>query len=699
MAESKKVGINFRTTADTRGAKAAAKAIESVNKAAEKSNKSTSDTAAKSTEKIAREVEKLNKVADLASKTHKELDKELNKVEGASEELTDALKKQSKELGDISNKSKKTADKFRNLDASSGKLEKGQKTLAKSGNNTGLAFLEVSRAVEDAQYGLRGVLNNIPQIITLFGGTAGLAAVVSISAVAFAQLSGQMAYSKKETEGFGDTLKDLTESALKEFNDSIAREEDHKSFRENVDTDIESLSKLEDKLALIMSQRKAIRKLDAEDKIKDLELELLRVDGDKSLTTEEQKELKRSNIRQQMSAVRGGVTRQDLDEEIEHLRSVESARRALLELNEQELKQVRIRAKYARDPEQVRDSAENAAYMAREAVKALGGDSFKMPDEQNIFRRNVGAGHGLGARRQFSAQFNPVALAELKKVEERSEANVKRYNKGLSLIKTSEVTEEDPASVRSYKARLEKKGLEDVKAAGEQVRALKESGEELTQFEKKVIEAGEHASIALDNLTKSAELAVEAERVKVSNENLAAKAVRLRDENQGIRSGLPELAARSAVLDRERQLIISNRARDAEKVSIEESAKVQTAAARDAQRAAAEAKKAEIEQARANKQAGIESPSKQILKAGKKAQGIAKGLGANESYMGQLDAAVAMLEDGVTNPEAEKLNTMIGRMVAALKAKGEKDSADAIRLRQLIQQVENLTKYTKQNAK
>lgn len=52
------------------------------------------------------------------------------------------------------------------------------------GYTQGMGVLEVSRAIEDAQYGIRGVLNNIPSIIQSFGGSMGLAGVISITAVA-----------------------------------------------------------------------------------------------------------------------------------------------------------------------------------------------------------------------------------------------------------------------------------------------------------------------------------------------------------------------------------------------------------------------------------------------------------------------------------------------------------------------------------
>lgn len=57
------------------------------------------------------------------------------------------------------------------------------------GRNVGGAVLEISRAVEDAQYGAAGVLNNIPGIIAMLGGPAGLAGVISLVAVGITVLA------------------------------------------------------------------------------------------------------------------------------------------------------------------------------------------------------------------------------------------------------------------------------------------------------------------------------------------------------------------------------------------------------------------------------------------------------------------------------------------------------------------------------
>lgn len=68
--------------------------------------------------------------------------------------------------------------------ASTRELRRQTLLAGQSGKNGALGFLAFSQAVEDAQYGIKGVLNNIPQMVLGFGGTAGLAGAISLAAVA-----------------------------------------------------------------------------------------------------------------------------------------------------------------------------------------------------------------------------------------------------------------------------------------------------------------------------------------------------------------------------------------------------------------------------------------------------------------------------------------------------------------------------------
>jgi hypothetical protein len=55
--------------------------------------------------------------------------------------------------------------------------------------NMGQAALEASRGLEDLQYGIGGVVNNIPSLVMAFGGGAGLTAAISLGAVAINQMA------------------------------------------------------------------------------------------------------------------------------------------------------------------------------------------------------------------------------------------------------------------------------------------------------------------------------------------------------------------------------------------------------------------------------------------------------------------------------------------------------------------------------
>jgi hypothetical protein len=85
------------------------------------------------------------------------------------------------------------------IDKFNGKLSSVETNIGKAGaalpqleKSSGMAaskMLILGQAVDDAQYGLRGVVNNMPQVVQAFGGSLGLAGGIGIAAVAISQLS------------------------------------------------------------------------------------------------------------------------------------------------------------------------------------------------------------------------------------------------------------------------------------------------------------------------------------------------------------------------------------------------------------------------------------------------------------------------------------------------------------------------------
>ena len=78
-----------------------------------------------------------------------------------------------KMLGTMESASLKTAELARQTRLAGGSARMGS-----------MGFLAFSQAVEDAQYGVKGILNNIPQMVLGFGGGMGLAGAISLAAVA-----------------------------------------------------------------------------------------------------------------------------------------------------------------------------------------------------------------------------------------------------------------------------------------------------------------------------------------------------------------------------------------------------------------------------------------------------------------------------------------------------------------------------------
>lgn len=68
--------------------------------------------------------------------------------------------------------------------ASTRELRRQTLLAGKGAMGGSMGFLAFSQAVEDSQYGIRGVLNNIPQMVMGFGGSMGIAGAISLAAVA-----------------------------------------------------------------------------------------------------------------------------------------------------------------------------------------------------------------------------------------------------------------------------------------------------------------------------------------------------------------------------------------------------------------------------------------------------------------------------------------------------------------------------------
>ena len=124
--------------------------------------------------------------------------KDIGKVDDSLENLGKTAPKAAAQMD-------KVADATRQM--GTGKTGYGSK------GNAGTAILEASRAFEDLQYGLRGVLNNIPSLVFALGGGAGVAGVISVAAVAgdllWRKLSGGTKKAEADTRDYLEVFREL----------------------------------------------------------------------------------------------------------------------------------------------------------------------------------------------------------------------------------------------------------------------------------------------------------------------------------------------------------------------------------------------------------------------------------------------------------------------------------------------------------
>lgn len=142
----------------------------------------------------------------------------------------------------------------------------------------GDAAYVAAQFVDDMQYGLRGVMNNIPQLAMAFGMGSGLAGAISIAAVAVNYLwekFGGAKEAKAETEKVTTSVGDL-EEALKRASDAAdkAFQKDLSEYVSDVERAATSWRNIKDEISAIVGHQKELR--DVQNEIANSQLELQR---------------------------------------------------------------------------------------------------------------------------------------------------------------------------------------------------------------------------------------------------------------------------------------------------------------------------------------------------------------------------------------------------------------------------------------
>lgn len=122
--------------------------------------------------------------------------------------------------------------KIDSLNKSTDQLDKGSQKATKSIKNMGQGALQVAYFFDDLQYGIKGILNNIPGLVIGFGGGAGLAGALSLATLAGAKLYEWLSSTEEKSVDLTKKLEEEREAfkKLKEEVGEISRQNNNEQI-------------------------------------------------------------------------------------------------------------------------------------------------------------------------------------------------------------------------------------------------------------------------------------------------------------------------------------------------------------------------------------------------------------------------------------------------------------------------------------
>lgn len=352
--------------------------------------------------------------------------------------------------------------------------------------NMGLAALEASRAFEDLQYGVRGVLNNIPVLLMNLGVGAGLTGVISIVLVTLTQLipklfdlgdaaeqsAEQVADAQEHAADAVERNKERIKAAIEEearvIYDAVNRAADARV--EAVDRQIEAIDRLDAKIrakaaseAEIAAKKSglATARIDAQEQADLQEIQKKRKEiqarqrAEDARTDSAQKERTREARRQELDRIERAREMGDVSD-AQALRAIEAAKarhkqedqadkqaaaagrdrtqRDLQELDRQEAA-VRAQAEIDRaaEAQRLKDTQTQAA-LAAEAAKVQKQEAEYEASREKVAARRQAANQAAAAAVGAAAQQSQIEAADKRLIDAQQavddlEARVKEQEK------------------------------------------------------------------------------------------------------------------------------------------------------------------------------------------------------------------------------------------------------------------------------
>lgn len=260
----KEININIKTAVDASGANQAAEAMNKVKEAAEAVGESTDavQTATDAEQENTQATEKNTKAKETSTGTKKKRKKATDdetKAATDNKQATDAAAQAvDKDTKERQENTKAVEQQGNAIDQTGQKGEQAGKKIAAGScqgtaavKNMGGGALQAAYFFDDLQYGIKGVMNNIPSLVMGFGGSMGLAGALSIATLAGAKLydwlgasadkSDELAKKQKQAnKELAEFLRDAERSRIdfvqKSKNDDAANaiNEEYKQYVKNI---------------------------------------------------------------------------------------------------------------------------------------------------------------------------------------------------------------------------------------------------------------------------------------------------------------------------------------------------------------------------------------------------------------------------------------------------------------------------------
>lgn len=107
------------------------------------------------------------------------------------------------------------------LNKSTEQLDKDSKQATRSIKNMGQGALQAAYFFDDLQYGIRGIMNNIPGLVMGFGGGAGLAGAISIAVLVGAKLYEWMGKTEDKSADLAKKMKEQSKEIAESYRESL----------------------------------------------------------------------------------------------------------------------------------------------------------------------------------------------------------------------------------------------------------------------------------------------------------------------------------------------------------------------------------------------------------------------------------------------------------------------------------------------